>query len=812
MRKAIYTFIAGIALSVTLFTGCSEVTETPDAKTNLTAEIESNKENSSYNQDSSGIINTTISGEGTSSTTDNSEHFEDTSTTSGNQTSLEDNSSSEETTTATQTETTTQNNNSGNSSNKNNSNSSNNMNNSSSSNNSSSNNNVSSNKDNGTVLADKNSDKIVISYGGSTSSEATKLAQAAINKIITKGMSDFEKAKAIHDYMVMNIDYDYANYRANTIPSDSYTALGALKNKYAVCAGYAKTFKLLCELAGLECTYVTGTAGGPHAWNQVKVDGKWYNVDVTWDDPVSTDKAFDDHKYNRYSYFLISDELMYKDHKAHNAMYTCSSSLNTKAYEYGAPWLESTYTYVKTEAELSAVAKKAVESNSTSISIMWDTNWIKLRDMSNTIKGMMLEYALNDFYMSRYTYVNIPNSTFCSCTFTINLKDGSYTAIDKLRTAEDIKKLILELKKGKPDQLTVPMDNELVSDDIFYKVAVWAFDEHDLSIGFHVTEIPINSSTKAVHVYASKNDYHGDHHANEAYRVKTVSEILNVMAKYHNDSYNNSFRIVYRYGDELGRLTSEELDAYINKNLAPKWATEYCYESYNTSTDDFVCVTVITFHNPRHSTKGMKWEYTKEPTCIEGGISTLKCGKCGNITSSHEVEATGVHDTYWVNETDTSKHICCKNCTYTGPTLYKFGDVWGYFDDTAAADLFYAVNKQRETATHYNIDPFGNLLSIETPPQLVLDSLLTSELHSVVLEAATVLMGTGGWNFDYNIVITYNESSVSYACSSLTYGSSQARNHINNKYLTRAGVCCFYFDKDGTGNKLVPIWSIYYGE
>ena len=137
----------------------------------------------------------------------------------------------------------------------------------------------------------------------------------------------------------MNIDYDYDNYCATTIPAESYSSLGALKNKYAVCAGYALTFKLLCETAGLECDYVAGTAGGYHAWNQVKVDGKWYNVDVTWDDPVSKGKAFDDHKYNRYSYFLISDELMYKDHKAHNAKHTCSSSLNAKAYEVGAPWL-----------------------------------------------------------------------------------------------------------------------------------------------------------------------------------------------------------------------------------------------------------------------------------------------------------------------------------------------------------------------------------------------------------------------------------------------------------------------------------------
>ncbi len=809
MRKAIYTFIAGITLSVTLFTGCSEVTENPDAKIDLTTEIESYKENTSCNQDSSGTINTTISGESTSSTTDNSVLVEDTSTSTDNQTSLEDNSSSVETTTATQTETTTQNNNSSSSNNTNNSSSSNNSSGNNNSN-SPSNNNVSSNKDNGTVLADKNSDKIVISYGGSTSSEATKLAQAVVNKIITKGMSDFEKAKAIHDYMVINIDYDYANFCANTIPSDSYTAIGALKNKYAVCAGYAKTYLLMCQLSGLECIYVTGTAGGPHAWNQVKIDGKWYNVDVTWDDPVSTDKAFDDHKYNRYSYFLISDELMYKDHKANSSVNTCPSSLNMKAYEVGAPWFSNTYTYVKTEAELSEIAKKTVSSNSSSISIIWDTNWIKISDMSKTLKRMLLEFATNDFSMSRYTYVNIPNSTFCSCTFTMNLKNGSYTAIDKLCTAEDIKELILELKKGKPDQLTVPMDNELVSDDIFYKVAVWAFDEHDLSIGFHVSEILINSSTKAVHVYASKNDYHGDHHANEAYRVKTASEILNVMAKYHNDSYNNSFRIVYRYGDELGRLTSDELDAYINKNLAPKWAAKYCYESYRVSTNDFICVTVITFNSPSHSSD--KWEYAKEPTCIESGLSVLKCNKCGNVTQSHEADATGVHDTYWVYESDTSKHICCKNCTYTGPTLYKFGDVWGYFDDNAATELFKSINKKRETEKYIHRDYMGNFISSETPPQLTWDSKLANTLRTFAVCYATGDI-TGEYSDipEYISSLTMRKPSTYIPTESLFY-SFRDIDYLRSIYLTKAGTVCFTYDSDGTGLNLKQIWCVYFGE
>ena len=661
------------------------------------------------------------------------------------------------------------------------------------------------------MYTETNKDKIYNTVDD-TVTESKKLAQTVINKIITKGMSDFEKAKAIHDYMVMNIDYDYDNYCANTIPAESYSSLGALKNKYAVCAGYALTFKLLCETAGLECDYVVGTAGGYHAWNQVKVDGKWYNVDVTWDDPVSKGKAFDDHKYNRYSYFLISDELMYKDHKAHNAKHTCSSSLNAKAYEVGAPWLENIYTYVKNEAELISVVKKAVASNSTSIAILWDTNWIKVQDMSGTIKGMILEFAASDFSMCSYSYCTIPNTTYCSSTFTVKLKNGSYTPIDKLCTKDDIKKLILELKNGNPDQKTVPIANSLVDDKIFYEVAVWAFEEHDLSISFHETEIPINSTTKAVHVYAQKNNYNGEHHTNEAYRVKTSADIINVLAKYHADSLNSDLRIVYRYGDELGRLSADELEAYIKKNLAPTWAAKYCYENYSVSTNDFVCVTVIHFYNPCHSSSGMSWEYVKEPTCIEGGLSVLKCKKCGNVIQSQELEATGKHTTYWVYDSDTTRHLACKHCTYTGPVLQKYGEVWGYFDDTAAKNTFTAVNARRSNECFREDDDYGNYIGTYYAPQLTWNTELAGLVRTYAVCVATSYIKGEALNSPQYTLYTFSANTPEQAAQALFSGVTPYYDILGNRDLLQAGVSCFYYDSDGTGLKMKRVWCIYFSE
>ena len=671
----------------------------------------------------------------------------------------------------------------------------------------------------GTVVADKNSDKIVYTYGNASSSEAKQLGQAVVNKIITSGMSDFDKAKAIHDYLVMNVDYDYANYRANTIPAESYTALGALKNKYAVCAGYAKAFKLLCELAGLECDYVTGTAGGPHAWNQVKVSGKWYNVDVTWDDPVSTDKAFDDHKYNRYSYFLISDEMMYKNHKANNAKHTCTSSLHTKAYEVGAPWATTSYKYIKTEAEVNTAVKKAIDANSTEISITWNTNWMSRTDMGEMVKGMMREYVdMNCFRLDKYVYSTVPNTTLMSCTFVMELPNGSYEKINKLTTIDEIKALVLELENDDENmnQKTVPMANSLVDEDKFYQVAVWAWEEHDLSIGFSETSIKVNSTTKAIHVHAFKNDYNGSHHADEAYKVKNTTEIQSLLEKQHTTP--DYFRVIYRYGDTLGRLSADELEQYVTKNLAPTWAKKYCYESYDLSVDDFVCVVVIQFYPSCHSSKGMKWEYAKEPTCVEGGLSILKCGKCGQVINSIEEEPTGVCDTYWVYDNDTTRHLECKNCDFRGHDLYLFGDVWGYFDDAAAREMFAQVNYWRANEYFIAQDYMGNVVGTYYAPQLTWNNVLSGEARTYAINSITAWLN-GGYSQaqDYMVYITKKASSTyntaESAAKELTTNSrGYVRECYQNAELTKAGTTCFTYDKDGTGLKMETIWVIYYGE
>ncbi len=129
-------------------------------------------------------------------------------------------------------------------------------------------------------------------------------AMAKATAGIAMNNSDSDKVMRIHDYLVRTCTY---------IESDesglSSTSYGCLVNKKANCEGYAKAFSVLCAKEGVETALVTGVADGEnHAWNQVKVDGKWYNIDVTWDD---TDISGD----MRRMYFLCDDDEFYRTHQ-----------------------------------------------------------------------------------------------------------------------------------------------------------------------------------------------------------------------------------------------------------------------------------------------------------------------------------------------------------------------------------------------------------------------------------------------------------------------------------------------------------------
>lgn len=132
----------------------------------------------------------------------------------------------------------------------------------------------------------------------------------------TEGMTDFEKALYLHDYIILNGQYDKDLAMLNSqgkltgsVYTDRYTEYGMLTEGKGICGSYAMAYESLMNAAGVECIYLSSSRMN-HAWNMVKIDGEWYHVDVCWDDPVP-----DRDGVARREYFLLNDSQIRKlDH------------------------------------------------------------------------------------------------------------------------------------------------------------------------------------------------------------------------------------------------------------------------------------------------------------------------------------------------------------------------------------------------------------------------------------------------------------------------------------------------------------------
>ena len=123
----------------------------------------------------------------------------------------------------------------------------------------------------------------------------------------------YDNIKMVHDYLVDNVEYDTTISQKNI-----YNVYGALINGTAVCEGYARSFKYLMDKLGIPCTLVIGQGTNSqgqtenHAWNYVQLNGNWYAIDCTWDDPVSTTGYVS--QSSKYRYFLKGSNEFLQDH------------------------------------------------------------------------------------------------------------------------------------------------------------------------------------------------------------------------------------------------------------------------------------------------------------------------------------------------------------------------------------------------------------------------------------------------------------------------------------------------------------------
>lgn len=139
----------------------------------------------------------------------------------------------------------------------------------------------------------------------------------AVNYIMneTNNMNDFEKAIFVHDWLVLNGEYDLElpDLMEEGLTDEQYEQrykkFALLVNGKGVCGTYGEAYEYIMNKIGVKCIYLSSKDMN-HAWNLIQLNGEWYHVDCTWDDPVK-----DRIGLSRYEYFLINDdEIEEKEH------------------------------------------------------------------------------------------------------------------------------------------------------------------------------------------------------------------------------------------------------------------------------------------------------------------------------------------------------------------------------------------------------------------------------------------------------------------------------------------------------------------
>lgn len=242
--------------------------------------------------------------------------------------------------------------------------------------------------------------------------------QAYLDQII--GIKDdYSKELILHDALAKQLSYAYGNTGSAEKSKWAHNIEGAFSEEYnkVVCEGYAKAFQLLLNAAGIENIYIVGNGktGGSwqgHAWNQVKIEEKWYLVDLTWNDGaiisrkyfnlsqsafLPTHVAFNQESKQvaRWCYELEEADGMdysyeqkgeyYKNNQCHQLTYLLPKQFDLKVYNQGVEVQNNSTIEEGTKLEYELVAKEQNVVFDGILKIGSDS--YKLKECSNGYQG-----------------------------------------------------------------------------------------------------------------------------------------------------------------------------------------------------------------------------------------------------------------------------------------------------------------------------------------------------------------------------------------------------------------------------------------
>lgn len=186
--------------------------------------------------------------------------------------------------------------------------------------------------------------EVQLTYTCTEEEKAEKQAQidTAVSECLAgvgSDLSEYDKIKYVFEYIVNTVTY-------NLDAPDNQNIYSALVGRSSVCAGYSRAAQYLLQKMGLECMYVTGTVPGQgaHAWNIVKCNNQYYQMDVTFGDPLfvkeESGENLPDQSIN-YDYLCCSDAEIMKNHTVDTLVnFPACNSMDLNYYKLNSMYYE----------------------------------------------------------------------------------------------------------------------------------------------------------------------------------------------------------------------------------------------------------------------------------------------------------------------------------------------------------------------------------------------------------------------------------------------------------------------------------------
>ena len=143
-----------------------------------------------------------------------------------------------------------------------------------------------------------------------------------------EGMEPWQMVLSVHEYILTHCIYDYGT------ANNGYSAL---VDGTTACYGYSRLFLEVMERLDIPCKVVIAEDCGDgtgHAWNVVQLDGHWYHVDLTWDDPMGCPT----YGYLRHNQFLMSDSQFRTESSGHTFPWEVDVVCDSEKYSAEPIW------------------------------------------------------------------------------------------------------------------------------------------------------------------------------------------------------------------------------------------------------------------------------------------------------------------------------------------------------------------------------------------------------------------------------------------------------------------------------------------